>query len=280
MSRNPYIRDGQPLSPLNSVFAFVDILGYKDLIHETQGSTEEQKLLIRLHDALSSSRKCLGDDDGDSPKTHQEPSEKDRFVLRAFTDNIAIGWPIVHDGESELGGAFEDLAFFQLEMANTGFFVRGAISVGSLYLDEIVVFGNALMESYEGETSLARDPRIVLTQSARHYVTNHLEKYPNKNFAPQTRHVLQDTDGQWFVNYLDTILYAEHEQGPFYSELEKHKESVELKLEQYRQKPPIFSKYAWTASYHNHFCELHNFHEYKIDVESFSGERKFIIDAI
>ena len=276
MSRNPYKSNNQPPELLNSVFAFVDILGYKELIGETQRPTEQQNLLIRLHNALSSSRRWLNG--GDLPETLRYFSEKDRFVLRAFTDNIAIGWPILSDGENELGTAFEDLAFFQLEMVNAGFFVRGAISVGSLYLDEFVVFGNALMEAYKGETSLARDPRIVLTKSARQYVSKHLKYYPNRNFAPQAREVLQDTDSQWFVNYLDTILYAVHEQGPFYSELEKHQKSVESKLEIYRQKPPVFSKYAWTASYHNYFCELHSFHEYKINVESFAGERKSIVE--
>ena len=277
MSRNPYIVDNQSPIPRNSVFAFVDILGYQDLINDIQGTTEQQNFLIRLHDALSSSRQWL--DESNLPEELRNLREKDRFALRAFTDNIAIGWPITDDGEGELINAFGNLAIFQLEMANAGFFVRGAISVGSVYLDEIVVFGDALLEAYRGETSLARDPRIVLTQSARNYVSQHLEYYQNSLHAPQTRDVLQDTDKQWFVNYLDAILIAESEAGPFSQVLEKHKISVESKLQQYRQKPPVFSKYAWSASYHNFFCELHYFDDYKINVESFSGERKFIVNG-
>ena len=246
-------------------------------MNDIQGTTEQQKFLIRLHDALSSSRQWL--DESNLPEELRNLRVKDHFALRAFSDNIAIGWPITGDGEGELINAFENLAVFQLEMANAGFFVRGAISVGSVYLDEIVVFGDALLEAYRGETSLARDPRIVLTQSARSYVSRHLEYYQNTLHAPQTSDVLQDTDKQWFINYLDAIMIAENEAGPFFGVLEKHKISVESKLEQYRQKPPIFSKYAWSASYHNYFCQLHDFHDYIINVESFSGQRKFIVDG-
>ena len=278
MSRNPYKKDSKPPVPCISVFAFVDILGYQDLIDTTQGQTEQLELLTKLHNVLSCSRAWL--DGGYLPEAVRNFGDKDRFVLKAFTDNIAIGWPIVDDGETEMGLAFNDLAAFQLEMVNAGFFVRGAISVGCVYLDEIVVFGDALKEAYEGESSLARDPRIVLTQSACQYVRQHLEYYLNSHHAPQNRDVLKDTDEQWFLNYLDTILIAESEVGPFLDELQKHKNSVESKLEQFRQKPPIFSKYAWTAGYHNYFCELHDFHAYKINVESFAGDRSYIVDDV
>lgn len=58
----------------------------------------------------------------------------------------------------------------------------------------------------------------------------------------------------------------------------KHKDCVESKLEDYRQRPPVFAKYAWTAGYHNHFCDLHGFEEYTINIDSFAGERGFIVD--
>ena len=279
VSRNPYERDGQPPRLQHSVFAFVDILGYQDLICGTQGQESQQDLLGQLHNTLSSSREWL--DNGNLPEELQASGEKDHFALKAFTDNIAIGWPINNrDGEMELGFAFGDLAAFQLAMANAGFFVRGAISVGKVYVDEIAVFGDALMESYRGESSLARDPRIVLTQSACQSVRNHLRYYGNGHHAPQNRDVIRDTDGQWFLNYLDSILIAEDAHGPFFDELEKHRASVQAKLDKYRQSPPIFAKYSWTAGYHNFFCDLHSFQDYKINLDSFSGDRGFIVDDV
>ena len=278
MSRNPYRRNGGPPGLRRSVFAFVDILGYRDLIETARARDDQQDLLDKLHGASSSSRKWLGD--GHLPESPGTGGGVDRFSLKAFTDNIAIGWPIVRrmDGEGELGAAFTHLVPFQLTMVNEGFFVRGAVTVGDVYVDEIAVFGEALLEAYRGERELARDPRIVLTESARRHVRTHVDYYRDRHESPQNRVLIRDTDGQWFLNYLDAILVPGLD--PFLDELERHKASVQRRLEEYRRKPAILSKYAWTAGYHNFFCELHGFQDHRIDVEAFAGDRGFVADDV
>ena len=101
---------------------------------------------------------------------------------------------------------------------------------------------------------------------------------PSSNIFIITRHPssrlkwensYRDSDGQWFVNYLDTILIAEDEHGPFYKELLKHKAAVEARRAQHKDNPLIFSKYVWVAGYHNCFCDLHPRYfsnEHKIDI--------------
>ena len=56
--------------------------------------------------------------------------------MRAFTDNIVIGYPIRGrgDAESELVTIFRNLSYFQMKLTMDGFFVRGAIAVGELYM--------------------------------------------------------------------------------------------------------------------------------------------------
>jgi hypothetical protein len=166
-------------------------------------------------------------------------------------------------------------------MALEGFFIRGAISIGEVYIDDIAVFGDALTQAHTGESRLARDPRIILTASAVTAVKQHLNYYSSTKFAPQVKELLQDSDGQWFVNYLDTILVAEDEHGPFYEELLKHKAAVETRLIEHRDNPLIFSKYVWVAGYHNCFCDLHPRHfsiEHKINTELFRASPKLIVD--
>ncbi|WP_133593807.1 hypothetical protein [Permianibacter aggregans] len=205
---------------------------------------------------------------------------KDLFTLKVFTDNIIVGWPVHDDGEAELAQAFFRLGAFQLQLVNQGYFLRGAISVGDAYIDEFAVFGNALIEAYEGESKLARDPRIILSPSAIKMVKSHLRYYAEERIAPHVSDVLQDTDGQWFLNYLACILWAVDEEGPFYAELELHKQAVERKLQEYKDAPSIWSKYAWAASYHNYFCESHPEHfndKHKIEIELFRSKPRKIV---
>lgn len=279
MSRNPYHTEGQVPTLRNSVLAYMDILGYSDMIRESEESGTQQEVLSRLHTTLSKEREWL-EEKTDSQQQLRELIEKDDYALKAFTDNIVMGWPIRDDAEYELECAFSKLAFFQLQMVTSGFFIRGAISVGTAYIDEIAVFGKALTEAHKGESSLARDPRIILTTSAVNAAREHLKYYAEPRHAPHTRDILQDSDGQWFLNYLDCILIAEKDQGPFFDEFLKHKTIVEQMLQEHRGNPSIWSKYAWVAGYHNYFSDLHSKYfndNHKINVELFRASPTLIV---
>ena len=140
MSRNPYHTEEQVPTLRNSVLAYMDILGYSDMIRESEESGTQQEVLSKLHTTLSKEREWL-EEKMDSQQQLRELIKKDNYALKAFTDNIVMGWPIRDDAEYELGSAFSKLAFFQLQMVTSGFFIRGAISVDNAYVDEITVFG-------------------------------------------------------------------------------------------------------------------------------------------
>lgn len=274
ISRNPYHVFDQPPTLRRSVLVFMDILGYSEMIRQSEQAGTQQDLLERLYRALSVNRSSL-------EAKPEGLSNKDRFALKAFTDNIVIGWPVLDDAESEFGAAFPELANFQFEMTLEGFFVRGALSVGDAYVDEIAVFGSALAEAFAGESVLARDPRIILTSSAVETGKKHLTYYADPKIAPHVRDVLRDSDGQWFLNYLDCVLIAEEEQGPFYEEFIRHKTIVEEKLVEHQSNPGIWSKYAWVAGYHNYFCDLHHRYfndKHKINMELFRASPTLIVD--
>jgi hypothetical protein len=279
MSRNPYHAANQDPTLRRSVFAFMDILGYTEMFRKAERDGTQEEALRSLHRALTTGRKWL--EDAETPEVMKALAKKDFFALKAFTDNIVIGWPVRDDAEVEFGDAFFKLGAFQFQMVLEGYFVRGALSVGDVYLDEIAVFGSALLEAYHGESSLARDPRIILTQSAVAATKQHLTYYGNRGHAPHVRHVLRDSDGQWFINYLECVLWAEDDCGPFYAEFARHKAAVEAKLAEHKGNPPIWAKYAWVAAYHNYFCNLHSHHfaeEHKLNVELFKQSPGLIVD--
>ena len=279
MSRNPYIVSSQEPTLRKSVFVFMDILGYTDLMIQAQKSNLQNSILRDMHAALSEGRRGL--EGKDLPPKLRNFGKKDFFALKAFTDNIVIGWPIRSDAEVEFGSAFMSLKSFQFNMAVKGYFVRGAISVAPVYVDEIAVFGDALCEAYLGESKLARDPRIILTESAVCTAKQHIQCYPNPKKAPHVSDILKDADGQWFLNYLEAVLIAENDHGPFYEEFLQHKQAVEKNLAVHANNPAVWAKYAWVANYHNYFCDLHSHHfndEHRVDVELFKAKPTRIIE--
>jgi len=249
-SRNPYHDDEQKPQLLRSVVVYMDVLGYTEMAKRAERDGQQGVFLRELHGSLKEGQQWLRDD------SETWPLDKDRYALKAFTDNIVIGWPVIRGNtESALGSLFSMLAFFQLQMANHGFFLRGAISLGDAYVDDVVVYGSAFFEAHDGEVCLARDPRIILCESASSEVRKHLSYHSPTDRAPQNTDLYGDSDGQWFLNYLETVLIAENEQGPFYDQLLLHKENVEKRLYEFRSQPRIWNKYVWVAIYHNYFCD-------------------------
>jgi len=278
---NPYASENGKPELQNSVVAFVDLLGYQQLIRDAHANSTATDLLTRLHQALKAATRHLSelDEEGNPYLPADTWIGRDRYKIRTFTDNIVIGYPIYEDGEVELGAIFSKLSFFQLEMVNHGFFVRGAVAIGDLYIDDITVFGNGLLDAYDGESKDARDPRIILTESATSAVNKHVQYYGNPSHSPQARELYRDADGQFFLNYLESILIAEDEHGPFYDVLESHKASVQSKLIEYQKQPAYWAKYAWSAGYHNYFCDqYHHFTEdHKINVSQFQMQPTSIV---
>lgn len=265
---NPYYAKSDIPKLKLSVVAFVDILGYQNLIRDAQRNNTSQELLGNLHDALS---KAVGELDWNIKVPSNGRLNLDSYKIRTFTDNIVIGYPIRKDAEDELSIIFGQLASFQLSMVNQGYFIRGAIAIGDFYIDDLIIFGEGLIDSYDGESKQALNPRIILTKSAQQKVEKHLYNesiYDKPTRCSHTRHLYKDADGFFFLNYLDIITIGEDDLQ-FIDYLENHRDVVEHKLKKYCNESCI-TKYIWSASYHNFFCDQHpDFEEYKIDLSRF-----------
>lgn len=173
---------------------------------------------------------------------------------KSFTDNIVLGIPIwTEDVEHEFGLATLQIARIQILLALNGWFVRGGLTLGPLYFDDEVVFGPALVEAYELEHQMARDPRIMLSARVARVVKSHLRFYAEPFFSPQNGYVLVDTDDTMFLNYLYDPIGSD-EEGTLLSVLKRHRRIVEQRLKENRTRPPIWAKYRWIATYHNFFC--------------------------
>lgn len=197
------------------------------------------------------------------------PTNDKYSKIKVFTDNIVIGNVIRDDGESELGTIFLDFASYQLALALEGFFVRGGISIGPHYMDEYLVYGPALIEAHAIEEKLACVPRIVLSDEAVKLVNKHIGYYANPLHAPQSRDLLKDIDGQWFVNYLEASIIGRDSYGFQMATqvLKQHKVVVEDKLKVYSNNQKVLDKYIWVANYHNWFVD-----------ENLGGDKKLKIN--
>ncbi len=141
-------------------------------------------------------------------------------------------------------------------------------------MDEETVFGPELIKSYELESQVAVYPRIILSAECIKNVKRFADYYgDHKEESPFYRIVLEDMDGEWFVNYLHKLIdmfedeVAANDYTSLFPYLESHKQIIEKALTKYEKNYKLLKKYAWIANYHNYFCEdfvLNGGNNYKI----------------
>ena len=67
----------------------MDMLGYKEMWWQAEREGSQVTFLHRLYEALEEGQEWLFPNDSDV-----WPTDKDRYAIKAFTDNIVIGWPV------------------------------------------------------------------------------------------------------------------------------------------------------------------------------------------
>lgn len=165
--------------------AFIDVLGFKSLVAGAVQSEEQFNQLSRLIDLLSSAVPALNSTVDPSIAAHLIP--KHIYI----SDCIILSAPLTeinrpsYDGLSIVVMRAIQLSHFFL---NSGYLIRGGISVGKVWHTNSNIVGPAYQEAYQLE-HCGNDPVVVLSDSAA------------SKWQGGSRMCLQN-DGKVFVNGL------------------------------------------------------------------------------
>jgi hypothetical protein len=248
--KDDYFYEGKPVHR-TSYCAFLDVLGFSDRMRASYKENDGDALLQDFHSILNK-----------SIERFKETTNDSMLYFKSFTDNVLLAHPrFSKDMEAEFGFILWSILEYQFEMALKGFFIRGGLSVGPLFVDENSVYGEALLEAYHLESKVATNPIVVLSDATMKLVDLHVKYYGDG--APQMRHVLKGADGRYFLNYLSECIIDGSEELNVKA-LRLHKQQIEKSLKQYIHMPTVFAKFSWLAQYHNFFCDsVSLFPEYK-----------------
>ncbi len=104
------------------ILAFVDILGFKNMIQQSIYNIQEQKRILYAMNIIHSYKE-LSDFGFDGTNYG--------IQVTTFSDSAIISYPISFDG-----GLFHvliDLIHLQIDLSNLGIFIRGGVSIGLAY---------------------------------------------------------------------------------------------------------------------------------------------------
>lgn len=146
-----------------------------------------------------------------------------------------------------------DLVYICIYLNQIGVFLRGSVTFGKLYHENHVCFGDAMVEAYNIEQSLAKYPRIVVAEKA---IIHGIEVPGYANTSEHEMEYLgqllkKDKNDNWF--YLDYLSQDQEIDDPncYPCVLYKVKKHVINNLNSTRNNRKIFKKYQWFAKYYN-----------------------------
>jgi hypothetical protein len=183
---------------------FLDLLGFSHAIQ----SPNEQKLdeVLEVLQAFAAKRSEYQFEM--KKQSPQNISWSITPAISVFSDHILISIPtMIHDEDAARGTAFwigglmpTLLAGLAAKALGAGFLVRGGATVGPLYHEDGVVFGKALVEAHQLESTIAVLPRVVLSQSAALYLSG-------EGSVPL------DADGLPYLDYVREMVLGHWEKG-------------------------------------------------------------------
>jgi hypothetical protein len=262
------------------VVAFIDILGFKDIVENSNRAFAIIKTIEEL-------------------KKEQEKNFKDIDVedveITWFSDCIVMSSPLDIEYIELL---LFSLQHMQLSLLDNGILIRGGVTYGECFHKENKLFGKAMNEAYLLECKIALVPRIVLSKGLVEYINNSIKSeepfldflfdYEN-NFEDYSEEddiysevstganifraiITKDIDSYYFVDYINLLMgyfihtkddvkegYLNKYDGSFEGNKSHCEEGVEfctrirdiIEKNNKVNEMGVILKYKWLRDYHN-----------------------------
>lgn len=182
----------------NRFVAFLDVLGFKELIYKIEDEGEESSDFKRVRSVLSFLHEESVESNGQHDLRIYE--QKEDYILEKelgdprisyISDCVIISTESTFDGFKSL---CNKLTKFSTDIACDGIFMRGAVTYGKIYHHGSMLFGSAYQRAYELESKKAVHPRIIIDDIVFEELSERKGEFPLNDHA-----IVKDKDA---VSYL------------------------------------------------------------------------------
>lgn len=247
----------------NRIVAFVDILGFKNLIKDSENDMSKLELIYKVLNFLKN-REKIEEWDLKFVEIEEDAQRKgienfkinEKIMVTAFSDSIVISIKIDDETKiNELASTLiSNLSHIGSILMRNNILIRGAITLGKLIHEENgTIAGSALIEAYELESNYANYPRIILSDRL---ITKLNYPYKSKQERyPYHQYLVRYDDG--FVGFNQMIFYQVIQswtgitEEKLKEELNEIKEVIIKGLDSSFQSPRIYEKYNWLKREYN-----------------------------
>lgn len=203
-----------------AVVAFLDVLGFAEMVQADSVATKPTRLLTFL-EIFEKIRKDHGG------------------AVRMFSDSIVIESDLTLAGVQAVVSLARKL---QREFLKHGILVRGGVAFGKHFSDSNTIYSEALVNAYYIESRKARNPRIVVDANLVDFFENH----PDITAADREwlkMSLCRDRDGCAFIDYIAVDNLEE-----------VYPQVLNLTVSTSNTTDSVVEKLCWLLDYHSFTC--------------------------
>jgi hypothetical protein len=251
------------------IVAFIDILGFKEIVKQSEQDTSKIEFLYSILDFLKGWETS---DKWDLKFVEiEEDAQKkgvDNFDIRgktnttSFSDSIVVSVKVDKNINEMTSTLIVNLSYIGALLIEKGILFRGGLTIGSIiHNDNGTVFGQALIEAYQLESKNAKYPRIVLSDKLIRELNYPIET--KRNRYPYHQYIERFSDGcvgfHQMIYYQVIESWTEMTSEKMISSLANVRKTIIDGLDNSFENPDVFEKYKWIKEQYNKLIILSDF---------------------
>lgn len=165
--------------------AFVDILGFRELINQSRSDHKALAQIISALVRLSVHRQNIGTQDSLMG-----------FDTQLFSDSFILSCPITEENAFNLLSILNSLSW---RLMGQDCWIRGGVTIGEMFVSDDIVVGPGIVAAADLERTLAEFPRVVLSSELLRTIEGY--RLPIAELV----NIERDADGVCFLNYIASL---------------------------------------------------------------------------
>ena len=244
------------LSYKKRIVAFIDIMGFKDIVSESENNIRKLKSIVEALEFLKTwevpdkwSTEFIEIEESAQKKGVHNFSTSREIRCTCFSDSVVVSVLATSDNVNEVFSTLlTNIAFIGAELISEGILIRGGMTIGNLIHEKDgTVIGQAFIDAYELENSSAIYPRIIvsdrLIEQLNYPILRKSDSYPYHQYLARFEDGCVGITQLKYYQVLQS--WDKMSQEKLKQELVKAKLTIINGLDQSFENPSVYKKFLW-----------------------------------
>ena len=251
------------------IVAFIDILGFKEIIKQSEKDSSKVELIYSVLEFLKNwetsekwDLKLVEIEEDAQYKGVENFDIRGKTNSTAFSDSILVSVKVDNNVNEMTSTLIANLAYIGAVLLERGILIRGGLTIGNIFHNQKgTVFGQGLIEAFQLESHYAKYPRIILSdkliRKLIYPLTTKKDRFPYHQYLDRFEDGCVGFHQMQYYQVMES--WEEMTTDKLTNSLEKVREVILKGLDNSFENPSVFDKYQWLKKQYHKLIILDDF---------------------